>query len=45
MQQPRENGKETKGIGRRNVVPIIHVKGTYYDIGFDIVSSLHFSSI
>ncbi|XP_043674518.1 uncharacterized protein LOC122632105 [Vespula pensylvanica] len=36
MQQPRENGKETKGIGRRNVVPIIHVKGTYYDIGFDI---------
>lgn len=36
MEQPHENGKETKDIGRRNAVPIIHVRGTYYDIGFDI---------
>ncbi|KYQ50292.1 Acyl-coenzyme A:6-aminopenicillanic-acid-acyltransferase 40 kDa form [Trachymyrmex zeteki] len=26
----------SKYIGRRNVVPIIHVQGTHYDIGFDI---------
>ncbi|XP_025996444.1 uncharacterized protein LOC105198830 [Solenopsis invicta] len=26
----------TKGISRRNVVPIIHVRGTHYEIGFDI---------
>ncbi|XP_011629908.1 uncharacterized protein LOC105422297 [Pogonomyrmex barbatus] len=25
-----------KNIGRRNVIPIIHVRGTHYDIGFDI---------
>ncbi|XP_011696938.1 PREDICTED: uncharacterized protein LOC105455363 [Wasmannia auropunctata] len=25
-----------KNIGRRNVVPIIHVRGTHYEIGFDI---------
>ncbi|EZA47863.1 Acyl-coenzyme A:6-aminopenicillanic-acid-acyltransferase 40 kDa form [Ooceraea biroi] len=24
------------GIGRRNAVPIIHVRGTHYEIGFDI---------
>ncbi|KYM93584.1 hypothetical protein ALC62_15942, partial [Cyphomyrmex costatus] len=30
--------KESTGkyISRRNVVPIIHVRGTHYDIGFDI---------
>lgn len=27
---------KTKSIGRRNVVPIIHVRGTHYEIGFDI---------
>lgn len=27
----------TKSIGRRNVVPVIHVRGTHYEIGFDIV--------
>ncbi|TGZ53449.1 Uncharacterized protein DBV15_11950 [Temnothorax longispinosus] len=26
----------TKDIGRRNVVPVIHVRGTHYEIGFDI---------
>ncbi|XP_077260450.1 C45 family peptidase tan [Temnothorax americanus] len=26
----------TKNIGRRNVVPVIHVRGTHYEIGFDI---------
>jgi len=26
-----------KSIGRRNVVPVIHVRGTHYEIGFDIV--------
>lgn len=25
-------------IGRRNAVPIIYVRGTHYEIGFDIVS-------
>lgn len=27
-----------KEIGRRNAVPIIYVRGTHYEIGFDIVS-------
>ncbi|XP_029670506.1 uncharacterized protein LOC115239865 isoform X1 [Formica exsecta] len=26
----------SKSIGRRNVVPIIHIRGTHYEIGFDI---------
>lgn len=36
IEKPHENGKEVDGIGRRNTVPIIHVRGTHYDIGFDI---------
>ncbi|KAK2586477.1 hypothetical protein KPH14_010747 [Odynerus spinipes] len=36
IEKPHENGKETEGIGRRNAVPFIHVRGTHYDIGFDI---------
>lgn len=36
IEKPHENGKETEGIGRRNAVPIIHVRGTHYDVGFDI---------
>lgn len=34
------NGKATlvEGIGRRNAIPVIHTRGTHYEIGFDIVS-------
>ncbi|XP_020290014.1 uncharacterized protein LOC109857766 [Pseudomyrmex gracilis] len=28
--------KSTKNIGRRNAIPIIHVRGSHYEIGFDI---------
>ncbi|XP_076242090.1 C45 family peptidase tan [Calliopsis andreniformis] len=31
-----ESIPEAKDIGRRNAIPIIHVRGTHYDIGFDI---------
>ena len=26
-------------IGRRNAIPIIYTSGTYYEVGFDVVSN------
>lgn len=30
--------KATPDIGRRNAIPIIYTSGTYYEVGFDVVS-------
>ncbi|XP_012233522.1 beta-alanyl-dopamine/carcinine hydrolase [Linepithema humile] len=36
MAKTIETKSADKSIGRRNAVPIIHVRGTHYEIGFDI---------
>ncbi|CAL7943972.1 unnamed protein product [Xylocopa violacea] len=35
-ENPAESTHGRKNIGRRQAIPIIHTRGTYYDIGFDI---------
>ncbi|XP_054012976.1 beta-alanyl-dopamine/carcinine hydrolase [Hylaeus anthracinus] len=36
LEYSSENMIESKNIGRRQTVPVIHTRGTHYDIGFDI---------
>lgn len=36
MENSSKCALEAKDIGRRSAIPIIHVRGTHYDIGFDI---------
>ncbi|XP_024936569.1 uncharacterized protein LOC107263304 isoform X2 [Cephus cinctus] len=37
--------KVEEGIGRRNAIPIIHTRGTHYEIGFDILFLMHLDDI
>lgn len=33
----------TENIGRRHCIPVVHVRGTHYEVGFDVVISTNFS--